>query len=80
MQITRGFKYTPEQFNSESFEVTASHEELGLPTPATPEELRDTVRQMALQLEGICLIERVKHGLIQGDTLSDRLRPWLPTS
>ncbi len=80
MQITKGFKFQNRDFGSKTFEVTLTHSELGLSDPTSVEETRDVIAELAFQAEALCVIEEVKCGLVHSDQISERLRPWAPTS
>lgn len=80
MQISKGFKFTPVQFESKSFLVSISHDELGLPNPASIEDVRAIANDMSFELEALLAIERVKLGLIHANQIKPELAPWITNS
>ncbi len=80
MQVERSFKYVPEpnEYGSEGFSITLSHEELGLEAPNSPETARALAGQLAQQAEAIILIEKVKHGRINREQVHETVRRWTP--
>ncbi len=79
MRVTKGFKYQHQDFGSKGFEVSVTHEELGLSAPSNPDEFYRVAAELSYHCEMLRTIEEARQGLVKPEAIRERADKWKPT-
>lgn len=77
MQVSRGFKWSDIQFESDHVSISFDHTDIGLPAPTSVEEAYRTYTNLAYHAEAMKLIQQVKLGRVAPGELMNKLRPYM---
>ncbi len=79
MQVHRGLKWRVAEYETESFLIGVSHEELGLPTPTDDKSAYDTAARLSYHVKALLTLEEVKLGRVHPSQIADTLKNFIPT-